>query len=327
MIGIYQDSFIDYLKDHLGITPKITSKNIIISCPFCEFNQNKDHYHMYISLDAPIFHCFHAECEAKGVLGKLLRKIEGKDTSDIFIDKNILKELTKKREVFTDKEKHIKIETPRLDPKRFLMKELYIRKRLKFAPIESMSIKGLVYDIDAFIELNKIQVDEKLFRMKEYLQSSFVGFLTENKSTLICRNIDSKQEFRYYKMKIAENNFLDYYKLKGGNPTSKKIVIAEGIFDIFTTSIFDGLNINNQIKLYASALSSKFEALIKSIVFHEQIFKPEIIVLSDRGITKEYYRKLNKYNAHIIEKIEVFYNSNGKDFNDTPLNAYKISIL
>jgi hypothetical protein len=327
MIGIYQDSFVDYLKNRLGVNPKITSKNIIIPCSWCEFNQPKDHYHMYISLDAPIFHCFHAECEAKGVLGKLLRKIEGKDISDVFVDKNILKELTKKREVFTDKEKHIKIEIPRLDPKRFLMKELYIRNRLKFAPIESMSIKGLVYDIDAFIELNKIQIDEKLFRMKDYLQSSFVGFLTENKSTLICRNIDSKQEFRYYKMKVAENNFLDYYKLKGGNPTSKKIVIAEGIFDIFTTSIFDGLNINNQIRLYASALSSKFESLIKSIVFHEQVFRPEIVILSDRGITKNYYQKLNKYNSHVIEKMEVFYNNNGKDFNDTPLSAYKISIL
>jgi len=326
MIGIYQDSFIDYLKNSTGKAVKTTSKNIILQCPFCEFNQTKDHYHMYISLDAPIFHCFHAECEAKGVLGKLLRKIEGKDISDVFVDKNILKELTRKREVFTDKEKHIKIEIPRLDPKRFLMKELYIRNRLKFAPIESMSIKGLVYDIDAFIELNKIQIDEKLFRMKDYLQSSFVGFLTENKSTLICRNIDNKQEFRYYKMKVAENNFLDYYKLKGGNPTSKKIVIAEGIFDIFSEHIYDSLNIKQNIKLYASALSSKFESLIKSIVFHEQIFRPEIIVLSDRGITKNYYQKLDKYNSHIIDKMEVYYNKTGKDFNDLPVVPLKISL-
>jgi len=193
MIGIYQDSFLDYLKTSTGQVVKTTSKNIIIQCPWCEFNQSKDHYHMYISLDAPIFHCFHAECEAKGVIGKLLRKIEGKDISNVFVDKDTLTQLTKKREVFTDKEKHINIQIPKLEPKRFLMKELYIRNRLKFAPIESMAIKGLVYDIDAFIELNKIPLDEKLFRMKDYLQSSFVGFLTENKSTLICRNIDSSQ--------------------------------------------------------------------------------------------------------------------------------------
>jgi len=327
MIGIYQDSFLTYL-DNYGLHPKVTSKNIVVMCPWCEYGKQKDHYHMYISIEAPIFHCFHAECEAKGVLGKLLRKIQGKDISEVFIDKNILKNLKKKREIFLDKENNnIKVQIPKLDTKRFLMKELYVRNRLKFAPIESTTIKGLVYDINAFIELNKIPLDEKLIRMKDYLQSSFVGFLTENKSTLICRNIDSSQEFRYYKMKISESNFLDYYKLEGGNPTSKKIVIAEGIFDIFTTSIFDGLNINNQVRLYASALSSKFESLIKSIVFHEQIFRPEIIILSDRGITKKYYQKLNKYNSHIIEKMEVFYNNNGKDFNDTPLSAYKISIV
>jgi hypothetical protein len=155
--------------------------------------------------------------------------------------------------------------------------------------------------------------------MKDYLQSSFVGFLTENKSTLICRNIDDTQEFRYYKMKINESNFLDYYRLRGGNPTSKKIVLAEGIFDIFSEHIYDSLNIKQDIKLYASALSSKYEALIKSIVFHEQVFRPEIIILSDKGITKEYYKKLDKYNDHIIDKIAVYYNKSGKDFNDFPV--------
>jgi hypothetical protein len=120
-------------------------------------------------------------------------------------------------------------------------------------------------------------------------------------------------------MKINENNFLDYYRLSGGNPTSKKIVLAEGIFDIFSEHIYDSLNIKQNIKLYASALSSKYEALIKSIVFHEQVFRPEIIILSDKGITKEYYQKLNKYNDHIIDKIVVYYNKSGKDFNDFPV--------
>lgn len=319
MIGIYQDSFLTYLKSHFGDIVKTTSKNVIIPCPWCEYGKQKDHYHMYISIEAPIFHCFHAECEAKGVLGKLLKKIEGKDISDVFVDKGILKDLKKRREVFSDKEKGIQVIIPRLETKKFMLKDLYIRKRLGFAPFESTSIKGLVYDIDQFIELNKIPIDEKLFRMKEYLQSSFVGFLTENKSTLICRNIDDTQSFRYYKLKIAETNFLDYYKLYGGNPASKKIILAEGIFDIFSEHIFDSLNIKDQVKLYASALSSKYEALIKSIVFHEQIFRPEIIVLSDKGITREYYTKLDKYNSHIIEKIDVYYNKSGKDFNDFPV--------
>lgn len=319
MIGIYQDSFMTYLSSHFGNNIKVTSKNIIIPCPWCEYQQNKDHYHMYISLEVPIFHCFHAECEAKGVLGKLLKRLEGKDISEVFVDKNTLKGLKNRREVFSDKEKEINIILPTLEPKKFMLKELYLRKRLKFAPIESATVKGLVYDINEFIEINKIPVDEKLFRMREYLQSSFVGFLTENKSTLICRNIDDSQTFRYYKMKIKEGNFLDYYRLRGGNPTSKKIVLAEGIFDIFSEHIYDSLKIKEEVKLYASALSSKYEALVKSIVFHEQIFRPEIVILSDKGITQGYYKKLDKYNEHIIDKIKVYYNKSGKDFNDFPV--------
>jgi hypothetical protein len=123
----------------------------------------------------------------------------------------------------------------------------------------------------------------------------------------------------YYKLKLNETNFLDYYKLNGGNQSSRKIVLAEGIFDIFSEHIFDSLNIKGQVKLYASALSSKYEALVKSIVFHEQIFRPEIIILSDKGITKGYYQKLDKYNNHIIDKIDVYYNKSGKDFNDFPV--------
>ncbi|GAG02610.1 unnamed protein product, partial [marine sediment metagenome] len=61
MIGIYQDSFKQFLEDNLGEV-KETSKNFIVPCPWCELDEDKDHYHMYISTEAPIFHCFHASC-------------------------------------------------------------------------------------------------------------------------------------------------------------------------------------------------------------------------------------------------------------------------
>ena len=36
MIGVYRDSFIDMLKETLGEPIKITNKNIICRCPWCE---------------------------------------------------------------------------------------------------------------------------------------------------------------------------------------------------------------------------------------------------------------------------------------------------
>lgn len=325
MIGIYQDSFIDYLKKKLGNNIKTTSKNIIIPCPWCEFNQSKDHYHMYISIEAPIFHCFHAACEKSGTIKKLIQLLEGHDISEVFIDKTKLKELTTKREIFIDNEaKQFQIKLPILNSSKFMLKEMYIRERLKFARVPL--IKGLVYDVEEFIRLNEIPVDETLFKLQDYLQANFVGFLTENNSTVIFRNIDHSHSMKFFKLKIQYSNFLDYYKLPGGNINSKKIVLAEGIFDIFTENIFDSLNIKNDVKLYASALSSKYISLIHSIIFHEQIFQPEVIILSDRGIGRDYYKKIKKYNKHIIDKLTVYYNKAGKDFNDTPISPVKFII-
>jgi len=327
LIGIYQDSFLDYLKRKLGDHIKLTTKNIVIPCPWCEYNETKDHYHLHIGIDIPIFHCFHAGCEKSGTLRKLLSRLEGHDISDTFIDKEKLNELTKQRKIFTDQEvKQNQIHLPPLNKQMFMLKEMYMNRRLKFSRISTSIIKGLIYDVEKFIEINHIPVDETLFRLKDYLQSNFVGFLTENQSTAIFRNIDNSHSMKFYKLKIQQSNFLDYYKLPGNNKNSKKIVLAEGIFDIFTEHIFDTLNIKNDVKLYASALSSKYVSLIHSIIFHEQIFQPDIIILSDMGIGKIYYEKMKKYNKHIIDRLTVYYNKTGKDFNDTPVTPTKFNI-
>lgn len=320
MIGIYQDSFIPYLEKKLGDHIKTTSKNIIIPCPWCEYNQDKDHYHMYISLDIPIFHCFHANCEKSGTLGKLIKTLEGHDISDKFIDKTKLQESSHRRELFVDKEiKQIPISLPSINSSKFMLKELYVKQRLKFANISTTMIKGLIYDFEEFLRINRLPVYETIFRLKDYLQNNFIGFFTENKSTVIFRNIDDSHSMKFYKYKIQDNNFLDYYKLPGYNKNSNKIILAEGIFDIFTEHLFDSLNLKKDVKLYASALSSKYISLIQSIIFHEQIFKPEVIILSDQGIDLDYYRKLKKYNSHVIDKLVVYYNKGGKDFNNTPV--------
>jgi len=326
MIGIYQDEFIKYIEDNLGYV-KTSSKNIITKCPWCEFEKEKHHYHMYISLEAPMFHCFHATCERSGTVRKLLKKIEGHDISDTFIDKDKLEEFQNKREVFVDKDKKTRqLYIPALKPNMFPNKEMYIKKRLKFSNIPTSSIKGLIYDVYEFVQQNQITVDETLFRLQDYLHNNFVGFLTEHGTTVIFRNIDHTHTMKFFKLKIQFTNFLDYYKIRGHNPRSNKIVLAEGIFDIFSASVFDHLNIKNDVKLYASALSSKYVSLIHSIIFSEMIFKPEIIILSDRGIPLNDYKKMKKYNRHIINSLTVYYNKTGKDFNDTPLTPVKYVI-
>jgi hypothetical protein len=323
LIGIYQDSFKKYLEDNLGEF-KLTSKNIITKCPWCEFGQDKDHYHLYISLEAPIFHCFHGGCEKGGVLSKFLRKVAGHDNSDTFVDKNKAKEI-KVQKVFKEKSEP-RIILPKIRNGQFPQKELYLRKRLKFANIPMTRIRGLIYDVHEFINVNKIPVDETLFKLRDYLHNNFVGFLTENNSKVMFRNIDHSHSMKFFKLNVSWTTFLDYYKLAGNSPNSTKIVLAEGIFDIFSEHIFDNLKIKDEVKLYASALSSKFLALIQSIIFYEQIFRPDIIILSDRGVDKNYYTKMKYFNKHIINSINIYYNKMGKDFNDTPVIPVRVKI-
>jgi len=320
MIGIYQDDFIDYLKDNLGDHIKITNKNIIVPCCWCEYNQEKDHYHLYISLEAPIFHCFHGGCEVGGTLSKFIKKLAGHDISDTFIDKEKAKEYQNLKTIFAEKEEKIQgIKLPPVKPAMFPMKEFYLRKRMKFFNIYSTNIKGLIYDVNEFININQIPVDESLFRLRDYLHNNFIGFLTDHNTTVMFRNIDNSQTMKFYKLKIHYSNFLDYYSLPGGNHKSSKIVLAEGIFDIFSEHIYDYINIKSDVRLYASVLSSKYLGLIQSIVYHEQLFRPDVIILSDKGINEEYYKKLRFFNDHIINTLKVYYNKTGKDFNESPV--------
>lgn len=322
MIGIYEDSFLDFLKENLDDPVQVKKKNIVCRCPWCEYGKEKDHYHLWISIEAPIFHCFHGGCEQSGRLGKLIRKIQGSDISDKFVDKEKIREA---KPIFTDLEES-KIILPEIDEHKFSQKAFYLKKRLKFAKQNLENIKGLIFDVDAFIEKNQIPVDPTLFRIREFLHTNFVGFLTRNKHVAIFRNIDEKSDFRYYKLKINDSKFLDYYTISGGNPNSNKIILAEGIFDIFTEQIFDSLNLRKDTRLYASSLSSRFDALAKSIVFDEQIFRLDVVILSDRGVDFKFYKWMKKNNSHIINNMVVYLNKTGKDFNDTPVTPEKYII-
>jgi hypothetical protein len=326
MVGIYDDSFIDYLKRHLG-SAKITSKNIVIPCIYCEFPKKKDHYHLHIGLHEPIFHCFHGSCEKSGTIKKLISAIHGYDISDRFVDKKHFENLKEKK--LEQKEKiYDRFILPPLEADRFPLKRMYMKKRMKFLDLPLERIDGLIFDVGAFLSLNKIWITDKMAKLLPFLQKNFVCFLMHNGGYLMFRNIDKKSQFRYYKYELQNTPFLDYYMVKGQKPNSQKIVLAEGIFDILTERYFDHMNILNDVKLFASVGSASYVNLMKSLIFHEKVFTPIWVFLSDRGIHLNYFRKIKRNNPYLFIKGEsvVYYNKNGKDFNDTPVIGEKFII-
>lgn len=324
MIGVYQDSFLGMLKEKLGDPVKVTNKSIICRCPWCELDQNKKHYHLFIFLPFPYFKCYHAGCNMKGSISKLLKKLNGKDESDKFIDSE---KVSKKVIEYTQYKEYQELIIPELSERGFEDKDFYIKKRLKFN-VDPKTIKGLIYDIDKFISVNNIEISNKYKRISPFFQSNFVGFLTEFNSILCLRNIDNSSDFRYFNLSTEKSsaNFLDYYKIQSMNYNSNLVVMAEGIFDIYTEHIFDNLKLKKDTKMLVSGLSTNYDSLIKSIVFNENIYKLKLVILSDKGLSLDFYRKIKNKNKHVIDSMEVYYNKTGKDFNVTPVFPEKFLI-
>lgn len=322
---IYNQSFVKYLNDKLGET-KFVSNNIVTPCPWCDTNPNRTKNHLYISTDAPVFNCFRADCPVgKGTLPKLIRKIEGNDISDNFIDRNEFNKLKKNRSL--EKKKSSEYRTyylPEIRIGQFPNKELYVNNRLRFStPVDE--VKGLIFDLDNFINKNDIPVDYKLVRIKPLLHDNFIGFISQHHSYVTLRNINPNSPFRFYKLHLQKTPFLDYFKLDV-NENSNEIILAEGIFDIYSEYLFDSIGRRNNCRLYASCQSSHFHNLIKSLAFYEQIFKQDIVVLSDIDVSISYFKKIKRFNSHLINSITVYYNMSGKDFNSSVVNPERFSI-
>ena len=132
-VGIYKQEFIDYLKEHLGEDAvDIKSKNIVCRCPWCEMDEEKSHYHLYISTEVPIFQCFYAGCPASGNIKKLLKKISGTSHASSYINVNKIKKTDIK---LSTKQSFKKLIIPEYKRGKFREKENYINKRFGFVDI------------------------------------------------------------------------------------------------------------------------------------------------------------------------------------------------
>jgi len=332
MIGIYKDSFIDFIKEYLGDV-KITNSNIVCKCPWCEIDRIQSHHnHLYISLDKPIFNCFKSECNQSGTIKKFINKVTGTHAYHKYIDNESLEKIKKYKKLDTESsifKFSSDIKLPKIKPNDFMHKVNYFKKRLLYAPFDIRNIKGLIFDVKEFISLNKdiIKLSDADKKMIPFLQKNFIGFLLENKTKVIFRNSDIYSEFRYYKMNIQKDmELLDYYKITHNLKDSNIIVIGEGIFDIFNDHIFDYTGYREKAFGYYCSLNQRFESLIKSIIFHDNLYNLNVVILSDGNIHINYYKKLKRKLKNYCNNIEIFYNIQGDDFGDSFCNPEKIII-
>ena len=327
MVGIYHNDFIDLLVKSTGRNVQTDKGNDIVCwCPSCINKASKPH--LYISKVVPIFRCFKAGCGYKGTVDSLIKDLTGFGQFEKYVDKSLVEEnnsfiSTQKRQ----KEENIKYVLPEINSDTFYNKILFLKDRMKQPGLNVLNIPNLILDVKQFFYMNNIQItNTKYERFFDYLCNNFVGFLTEFHSTLILRNIDRTSDFRYYKIKLFDTNFLDYYKIPGYDVKSSRVVVSEGPFDVLAEHYYDTTHLKDDCCFYAAAASADYSALLKSFTIYEDLYKMDVHVLSDIDVNINYYKKLKNQDKHVIDKLTVYYNKNGKDFGTIPCNPVKYVI-
>lgn len=334
MIGIYEDAFIDFLKLHLGDQAvRITSANIIIRCPNCEMLEKKERYHLNIGINQPVFNCLRAGCNYQGSVAKLIKDLVGNDFDyPRYVNIEEMRKVQRIKKIDLAKA-HLKLKKfnlPVINRKQFQNKIDYLKYRFHYAPINVYDIHGLIVNPIEFFSINNIALDERAKKRLYYLQDQYIGFLTENHGSIVFRNINPEEkEYRFYRHQLQNIPMLDYYKLSHETDSclkSNAVVLAEGIFDIFDAHIFNYMNLTNSVLGFYCALSNKFERLLKSIAYFDNIYRPDVIILSDSNVKINYYRRIKKYIEHLCNKIIIYYNVSGGDFGDLMCTPEKIII-
>ena len=326
MTGIYDDSFVSFLKRNLGDPVKIASKNIICRCPWCEFGLEKKHYHCYISLDSPIFNCFYADCGQHGTVAKLIKKIRGTYPRDNeFFDSSKYSFSHKSSSAIRFEDKISKSLVYNRDSSvlsKYDYKLRYVTSRLCFPDPLSSTLHSLVLDVHDFLLRNKIKMEKKVLDLLPWLDQNFVGFVSEHERVLILRNVNQFSTFRYLKIPLVQDDFpfVDYYLIRNAKFSTSSdglpvVVIGEGVFDIASEFYNNTIHKREVADLYACSLGLQgFQSLLKSLAFFEDIYKCHLVILADQGIPLNYYRKLKKKYSFMLSSVEVYFNKTGKDF-------------
>jgi hypothetical protein len=338
MGSIYNDATIELFKSITSYFHETTS-HFVIRCPYCGDSRKRSSVgHLYISKQDPIFRC--NRCGFGHRVDRLLRDVLGKrvNTNDIVRDDVSVENLSKYDYSNTITYRKITpIEHIRLfecDYKnQYKYKYEYIKNRLDFEfEKDTIISNSIIFDIKNTI-LKNDRLYKKILTNKNndivktnnfinFLEQKFVGFLTYKKNTMILRNIDDNDKFRYYKL-ILNDKFTDYYvidTLINNFEEIPRVVIAEGIFDIllpylkimYSNENFDFLS----SRLFVASGGKSFIEAIKFIAVQKTIAQFEVIILSDNSddVKISMYDKVYNKCKNLIKRMVVMSNLCDKDF-------------
>jgi len=320
------------LEEKTGLAKFNAGKtNIISYCPWCEIESTKNHGHLYLECidnptQMPVFHCFRCEDEnkSKGTLVKLLRFL-GANPKDYISEETLTSKFSERAYDYYKKglkvHKH-KINTQNFDAYR--LKKQYLHSRLGF-DYDISKIPRLIFNIREFLRENNIDIKDKK-RFLDYYEKSFIGFISDDGTMMILRNIDNNSSYRYIKLPLVENKnfFKDVYSIKWGQTKkgSNTIILCEGIFDLLVAiNNIELQEVRSKSCIWASILGCGYMNAISSALDRCKLTASNVIILSDIDKKENYYWKIK--NNPLVLNLEVYWNKHGEDFGKLPIGLIK----
>lgn len=324
------------LKDELEIKTGLSyydsrKTELICKCPKCEIGSKKNKGHLYIQINdsAPVFNCF--KCGFKGNILTLLKFLSIQKEN--IIQGEISFRSTNRHNILNDKNLLInpnklffeKIED--CEPN-FISKVNYLKQRISF-DIDLSLIPNLVLNIKNFVRINDIDIKQIKPEFFEFLDRNFVGFVCNRESIMVLRNIDVNSDFRFYNMKLTNNllDLKDFYGIKTNYYNENEyntIVLCEGVFDLLVSYYSKYFEDLKQISFFwAAILNNHYDNTAFSVLEYCKLTKSNFVILSDNNVKESNYYNLSK--KDFVNKLEIYWNKQGKDFGQLPIERIKTS--
>lgn len=314
------------LKEKTGNAYTNTSRSeVICNCPWCEKFSQKNHGHLYISLEFPVFNCF--KCQISGVLTKLFVYLKLDPTKYLSEDSYVknwksLNYIKNNNFSIIDYDVVDNKTSPWYDAK-----INYLKKRLG-TDYDIESIPNLVFNIRDFLVSNNVNLPPHHLNSIELYDSNYIGFLSTRGYTLILRNI-YESDVRYVKIKLTDEKiyFRDFYGIRTGNTNkiNNTIVLCEGIFDLLNSvNNIEMVEIKRDSCYWAAIMGKSYKTAIKSVIDYCKLPMADVIILSDSDcVNSNLYNNLVN-ECPFIGHLKVIWNKIGRDFGDSQIDSVKV---
>jgi hypothetical protein len=193
--------------------------------------------------------------------------------------------------------------------------------------IDLQSLK-VILNIKDFLVYNNITRISRSQYTIDLLDQYFIGFLTNNNSTIILRNLVKERnklpevvQDRYIKYSIVEGGFSGYYTIPSTVDIYQpvNIHIAEGTFDILSVYI-NLCGMNNVQNIYSSIGGNSYLNAMKYYILECGIINPIFHLYIDNDIPNQFLEQIKRVIKPLNLQVYIHMNiaPNEKDFGVSP---------